>query len=79
MGNIQSEFYEALCEVRREMNVFQSRLAGLEKDVSNLGVTITQVHGTCQDNSNHLLNLSLLEEGRSTYRRPKRYTASTYR
>lgn len=63
---------EALQALRVEMSLFQSRLAGLERDVSKCGVKI-------KENSNALLNISLLEEGRSVYKKPKRHTASTFK
>ncbi|CAM9104649.1 unnamed protein product [Sphacelaria rigidula] len=81
MGNNASIEYDLKAELRglrMEMGSFQKRLAGLEKDVSNFGVILNRVHESRQENSNALLNLSLLEEGRSMYRRPKRHTASSY-
>lgn len=86
MGNIPASFTdtiallrEELRHMRIEMGLFQNRLAGLEKDVSSCGLAINACHVTTQDNSNALLSLHLLEEGRSAYRRPKRHTASAYK
>lgn len=88
MGNITSDMSEEynaiqtlhteLKQMRLEMSSFQKRLAGLEKDVSNFGVILNKAHDTSQENSNALLNLSLLEEGRSFYRKPKRHTGSSF-
>jgi hypothetical protein len=54
-----------------EMNNYQNRLTGVEKDVATLTIL-------AKDNANSLLNISLLEEGRSVYRRPKRHAGSSY-
>lgn len=88
MGNINVAMREALDEIKTlreevrlmqlKMSSFQERQAGLEKDVSNFGVILKRVEGSSRDNSNSLLNLSLLEEGRSVYRKPKRHTGSSY-
>lgn len=87
MGNIPGSFTEftesvallrqELLKMRIEMSSFQKRLAGLEKDVSKCGLAIRECRQTTDDNSNSLLNISLLEEGRSVYR-PKRHAASSY-
>lgn len=69
---------EELRLMQLKMSSFQARQAGLEKDVSNFGVILKRVEGSSRDNSTSLLNLSLLEEGRSVYRRPKRHTGSSY-
>ena len=84
MGNIPGSSVEEvlraeLQQLRVEMSYFQKRLAGLEKDVSSCGIAINACHETSRENSNNLLNISLLEEGRSVYRTPKRHTASTYK
>lgn len=78
--SVEEEVLRAeLRQLRLEMSSFQKRLAGLEKDVSSCGIAINACHETTRDNSNNLLNISLLEEGRSVYRKPKRHTASTYK
>lgn len=69
--DILREVREELRQLRVEMRSFQNRLAGVEKDISSCVLSI-------RDNSNSLLNISLLEEGRSVYRKPKRHTASNY-
>lgn len=69
---------EELRLMQLKMSAFQERQAGLEKDVSNFGVILKRVDEKSGNNSNSLLNLSLLEEGRSVYRRPKRHTGSSY-
>lgn len=84
MGNTPSSSVEEvlraeLHQLRLEMSSFQKRLAGLERDVPQLGIAINACHDTSRENSNNLLNISLLEEGRSVYRKPKRHTASTYK
>lgn len=80
MGNTSStsDLFGILQAIRDEMNSFQTRLAGLERDVANFGVVLGKVQKKSSDNSNSLLNISLLEEGRSTYKR-KHHTASTYK
>lgn len=81
MREIQHEIEllrEELRLMQFKMSSFQERQAGLEKDVSNLSVILKRVDQKSGDNSNSLLNLSLLEEGRSIYRRPKRHTGSSY-
>lgn len=70
---------DELLKSRSEISSLQRRVAGLEKDVSNFSVVLNKAHETSQANSNNLLNISLLEEGRSVYRKPKRHTASTYK
>lgn len=57
---------------------FQTRLAGLEKDVASLSLVSRRAFETGRDNSNTLLNISLLEEGRSAYKNPRRHTGSSY-
>lgn len=69
-----------LNQLKLEMSSFQKRLAGLEKDLPKLGVNVTRCNEKVQENSNALLNINLLEEGRSVYkRRPKRHTGSSYK
>ena len=75
MGIIREEhsrIFEILHLMKNEMNTFQDRLAGLERDFENISVTT-------ENNSTALLNLNLLEEGRSTYRKRRFHTSSTYR
>ena len=69
---------EELRLMRLKMSSYQERQAGLEKDLSNFGVILKRADETGRDNSNSLLNLALLEEGRSVYRKPKRHTGSSY-
>lgn len=81
MGNLASSLDMVIEELRRlrlELDSFQTRLAGLERDVSNLGVVSKRAHEASQENSNAILGISLLEEGRSAYRKPKRHTGSSY-
>lgn len=85
MGNassLESEVVFLRDELRKstsEIHALQRRMAGLEKDVSNLSVVLKTAHETSQQNSDTLFNISLLEEGRSVYRKPTRHTASTYK
>ena len=83
MGNVSGKreidlLKEELRLMRLKMSSYQERQAGLEKDLSNFGVILKRADETGRDNSNSLLNLALLEEGRSVYRRPKRHTGSSY-
>jgi len=74
--------FEILRLLRNEMNSFQTRLAGLEKDYENVETSLRENNYQMEKNSNDLLNLHLLEEGRSTYRpkyTKKYHTASTYK
>lgn len=66
----------------------ESKIAFLERDVINHGVQTTKnthkidsVYNHVNDNTSKLLNISLLEEGRSVYRPKNRasHTASSYR
>ena len=90
MGNVPSmnfmdipaeheRLLEALRLLRDEMRIFQERLAGLEKDVGNIGVIVENTKRVSVDNSNDILNISLLEEGRSMYRPRKSHTSSSYK
>ena len=86
MGNISAKeethdiglLKEELRLMQLKMSSFQERQAGLEKDLSNFGVILKRVDQKSRDHSSSLLNLSLLEEGRSVYQRPKRHTGSSY-
>jgi len=82
MGIIREEhsrIFEILHLIKNEMNHFQNRLAGLERDFENISVTTNQTKLQSENNSTALLNLNLLEEGRSTYRKKRFHTSSTYR
>lgn len=81
MGNVSSNdlrdqeinvLRERIRLLKCEIDVYQKRLAGAERDI----VALTKV---AKDNSAALLNISLLEEGRSVYsRRPRRHAGSSY-
>lgn len=92
MGNIMdtmsairqehARILEILKLLQKEMDSFQTRLAGLEKDYGNLELSIKDYREETDKNSRALLNISLLEEGRSTYRpkyTKKYHTSSTYK
>lgn len=92
MGNIvetmstirqeHSRILDILHSLRKEMDSFQTRLAGLEKDYGKLELSIKHYREETDKNSRALLNISLLEEGRSTYRpkyTKKYHTSSTYK
>ena len=92
MGNIlevmrvlrheHTRIFDILRLLRNEMNLFQTRLAGLEKDYENVELSLQRNNSQIDKNSNALLNISLLEEGRSTYRpkyTKKYHTSSTYK
>lgn len=91
MGNKESRYTQEVenmkasnSQLREELRVYQTRLAGLEKDLSNFVIETRKVKTLAKENSNQLLSLSLLEEGRSTYVGKKRgkgmktHTASSY-
>ena len=87
MGNFVTklqELSERSIRLQEQVRVFQDRLAGLERDLSNMGVEIGKVNRLAKENNGHLLSISLLEEGRSTYyggarKKDRRtHTASSY-
>lgn len=66
-----------LTDIKKEMLLFQNRLAGLEQDCGNLSVAINHSNKKLSDTLN--MKFSLLEEGRSFYKPNKSHTASLYR
>jgi len=59
----------------------EERVGRLERDIINTTVKVERTHAENVDMSNKVLNIQLLEEGRSTYvpRRRITHAASTYR
>ena len=84
MGSILS----SISSLDSRCQKMESKMAFLERDVINHGVQTTtnshkidSIYNHVNDNSTKLLNISLLEEGRSVYRPKNRtsHTASSYR
>ena len=64
----------------RDVMKLQERVGRLERDIINTSVRVDRTHAENLEMSNKVLNIQLLEEGRSTYKPRRRiaHTASSY-
>lgn len=65
-------------EMRRQVRSLNNRLAVMEKNHTNVVVDLKRTARVSDKNRDEILNIQLLEEGRSSYRPRKTHLHSSY-
>lgn len=77
-GDVEDDWVGEFHEMKRQIRVLNDRLAVVEKNYPNVLVRVNETARIADRNRDEILNIRLLEEGRSTYRPRKTHIHSTY-
>ncbi len=77
-SDAEEEWTREFNEMKRQIRVLNDRLAIVEKNYPNVLVKVNQTAKVADKNRSEILNVQLLEEGRSSYRPRKTHLHSTY-